>query len=334
MKPFVSIIVATRNRAASLARTLDALVAQEWPRDRYEIIVADNGSTDGTSAVVQHCARRPDACAARCVFVPTGGKSQAVNAALPLARGEIFAFTDDDVRPEREWLSQLAHSFDDRDVDFVAGRILPDWEVQAPAWISSALYGVLAIPDGGTARLPIRRGVNEHVMPIGANMAVRASVMRRLGGLRVDLGKLDGTLRTGEDHEFFLRLLHDGRCGVYEPAAVVHHTVPESRLNRSYFRQWLYQNGRDVATLARAYPPAAPSLCGVPRYLWREAAVAAAGAVSAAVRGAVACRFASTLRLIWIAGYIRQSWTRSVVVRTSHAADRDVYWDERTARAS
>ena len=193
-------------------------------------------------------------------------------------------------------------------IDFVAGRILPIWEAPPPSWMSPALYGVLAIPDNGVARLPITADDASGVMPIGANMAVRAEVIARIGGLRTDLGKLEGSLRTGEDHEFFLRLLQAGCRGTYEPDALVRHLVPASRLHRGYFRRWLFHNGADVACLERHYAAAVPFLFGVPRYLWRQALHDVRAAVGAALAGDGARRFASALRLIWFAGYLRQSW--------------------------
>ena len=63
-------------------------------------------------------------------------------------------------------------------------------------------------------------------MPIGANMAIRRSVVERVGGWNPALGKLDGTLRTGEDHEFALKMFDAGLVGVYEPRAEVAHRVP------------------------------------------------------------------------------------------------------------
>ena len=308
MDSFVSVIVATRNRQALLARTLNALAAQRWPRDRFEIVVADNGSTDATASVVRSLAQRSDAPAVQYVHVATPGKSHAVNAALRHARGDLLAFTDDDVVPDRQWLAAVDRAFADTAVDFLVGRIVPDWEAPPPAWMSPALFGVLAIPEGGGERASIRLGLNEHLMPIGANMAVRAPVLRRLGGLRPDLGKLEGSLRTGEDHELFLRLLHDGRAGVYEPGAVVHHFVPRERLHPQYFRRWLLQNGRDVAKLEEVYPQSAARLAGIPRYLWRDAASAAVGAIHAALTGDARQRFAKIVRVIWIAGYAYERW--------------------------
>ena len=302
---FVSVVIATRNRSVLLARTLRALASQRWPAGQMEIIVADNGSTDETGAIVEGFS---EGVAVRYLLVTTPGKSHAVNAALQIARGDVIAFTDDDVQPDPEWLNGLAGAFAETGADYVAGRILPIWEVPPPAWMSPPLYGVLAIPDNGAERQSITADGASQVMPIGANMAVRAAVIARVGGLRTDLGKIDGSLRTGEDHEFFLRLVHEGYRGTYEPAALVRHLVPASRLSRSYFRRWLFQNGGDVACLERSYPTGVATLLGVPRYLWRVTLEAALAAARAAIRGDRAQRFASTLRVIWFAGYLRESW--------------------------
>ena len=301
-----SIVIATRNRSALLGRTLDAVAGQHWPRAQMDVIVADNGSIDDTRAVV--AAARDRGLPVRYLLVQQPGKSHAVNAALQVTRGDVIAFTDDDVQPEPGWLAGLARAFDETNADFVAGRILPVWEIDPPAWMSPSLYGVLAVPDNGETRLPITKEGPTRVMPIGANMAVRAPVVARLGGLRTDLGKLEGSLRTGEDHEFFLRLLHAGCHGTYEPSALVRHLVPASRLHRGYFRRWLFQNGADVALLERAYPIPVAFFLGVPRYLWRQALGDLSSTVRAALRRDGAQQFASALRVIWFAAYVRESW--------------------------
>jgi glycosyltransferase involved in cell wall biosynthesis len=304
MDPFISVIVATRNRQHLLASTLEALVAQRW--DRFEIIVADNGSNDATRNVVESMVRGPHNVPTRYVFVPRTGKSFAVNAAFELAEGDLLALTDDDVRPEADWLAGLAAAFRETGADFVAGRVLALWETPPPAWMSAALSGVLAIADGGTE--PAAIDGTGHIMPIGANMAVRRPVVRAIGGLRTDLGKLDGSLRTGEDHEFFLRMLRAGFRGVYEPRALVHHRVPAERLTRRYCRKWLYQNGRVVARLETSYVSAHRRLLGVPRYRWRDAAAAGARAAGTLVGGDAATRFAAITQVIWHAGYVRERW--------------------------
>ena len=326
MPPFVSIVIATRNRQALLADTLHAVVGQHWPRDRFEVVVADNGSTDSTASVVVAAAAKSEGVAIRYLYVPEPGKSHAVNGALDLiltsasmarrqTHGHVIAFTDDDVQPAPDWIAHIVDAMN-AGADFVAGRVFPLWETEPPAWMSPALYGVLAIPDSGDARVPIESAAS-NIVPIGANMAVRASVAAALGGLRTDLGKLEGTLRTGEDHEFFLRMLAAGYRGVYEPRAVVKHWVPRERLERAYCRRWLYQNGRDVARLDASYKPPVTRLLGVPRYLWRQGAVNVWSMLRETVAKNAAARFASSTRVLWLGGYVREAWFGRTTGRTA-----------------
>ena len=149
------------------------------------------------------------------------------------------------------------------------------------------------------------------MIPIGANMAVRRSVVRAIGGLRVDLGKLDGSLRTGEDHEFFLRMLHAGYRGVYEPTAIVYHRVGAERLDRWLFPP-LAAPERPRRRAARSRVPArrVPRLLRAPRYLWRQAAADVASTMTAAARRDRAQRFGASGRLIWFAGLSAGSLVR------------------------
>jgi glucosyl-dolichyl phosphate glucuronosyltransferase len=307
-RPFVSVIVATRNRAQMLAQVLDALGSQTLPAARFEIIAADNLSTDDTRAVIDAFGHRDGAPSTRYLFVDQPGKSYAVNAALALAQGDLIAFTDDDVLPSPGWLEALVGAFDDDDVAFATGRILPWWEIDPPSWMSPALYGAISVPDNGVLPQRIDR---EHtsVMALGGNLAVRRAVIGRIGGLRADLGSLEGTLRTGEDHEFFLRMVRADFQGRYVPEAVVRHFVPRARLTRQYFRDWLHLNGQVTARLESIYVrPGVPYLFGVPRYLWRQAVSDALESVWSFFRGNERARFAAALRVRWFAGYVTEAW--------------------------
>ncbi len=304
----VSVIIATHNRRQLLAETLDALALQDWPPDGFEVLVVDNASTDGTSDAVAAVAAARPLPTVRLLHEERPGKSHAVNRAVAAARGAILACTDDDVRPDPGWVRAIAEAMEETGADFVVGRIRPRWETAPPAWISPRLYGVLAVPDNGPDRFEIRTGLNEHAMPIGANMAVRADVVGRIGGWRADLGKLRDTLRSGEDHEFYLRMLAAGMRGIYEPRASVAHFVPAERLRRAYFLRWLHDNGRVVSAIEREFPTTSRYVLGVPRYLWRQAAgeLARLGRPGRGRRDAD--RFASLTRLSWFLGYLRGAW--------------------------
>ena len=308
----VTVVIATRDRAELLKRTLAALGTQELEGIDLEVLIADNGSTDRTREVVAEAA----AIWPGVVYLHEArpGKSHALNSALAHARGDLLLLTDDDVVPSKGWVQAFAQAFADTGADFGVGRIFPLWEVPPPRWMSEALHGVLAIPDGGARRQLLSKGVHEEIMPIGANMAVRRAVIERIGGWNPDLGKLGGTLRTGEDHEFALRMLAAGFTGVYEPTASVGHHVPASRLRLSYFARWFYDNGAIVAGLERTYPSSPVRLLGVPRYLWRQLARDLRAALGAAVRADLPRLVAACLGVLWFGGFAKSRWS----TRRSH----------------
>jgi glycosyltransferase involved in cell wall biosynthesis len=314
----VSVVIATRDRAPLLEKTLEALCRQDPPGCPYEILIVDNASRDDTSGVVARAATR-DVVPIRYLFEDRAGKSYALNTAVARAHGDLLVLTDDDVVPSAGWLAAYVRAFTETRADFAVGRILPQWEAPPPRWMSSALYGVLAVPDAGTRRLTLKKGVNEEVMPIGANMAVRRHVLDRVGGWNPNLGKLQGTLRTGEDHEFALKMLEAGFIGVYEPDAWVRHRVPADRLRLAYFQRWFYDNGTTVAALEQDFPTTDRYLFNAPRYLWRQFAhdllMIVWSIVTCDARRATACE----MRLAWFAGFLRGCWSRRKTAPTEAA---------------
>ncbi|MBA2304676.1 MAG: glycosyltransferase [Acidobacteria bacterium] len=312
----ISIIIATRDRAALLHDTLEAISRQASPGYPFEVLVVDNASIDRTPEVVANAASRMGV---PVVYLHESrpGKSHALNTAVGHAQGDFLVFTDDDVLPAPGWLAGYARAFTETGGDYVVGRILPLWEATPPIWMSPALYGVLAVPDGGTERLMIQDKPNNHIMPLGANMAVRRKVVNTIGGWNPNLGKLQGTLRTGEDHEFALRMVAAGFPGVYEPDAVVQHRVPAERLQLSYFQRWFFDNGVIVAGLERGYPTTPHYVLHIPRHLWRELLADIAGLALASLRLDIRTAIARYMRIVWFAGYTRARKAKGFGVQAS-----------------
>lgn len=122
--PFVSVVLPTRNRAHLLPDALDGLLAQDYPADRWELVLINDGSTDATADVIAGYA---DRFPCRVVTDNTGGIGAAAarNAGMRLAQGDIVAHTDDDTHCPPGWLRAGAQGFE-RDVAFVAGPVYPD----------------------------------------------------------------------------------------------------------------------------------------------------------------------------------------------------------------
>src|SRR4051812_29433765 len=108
----VSVVIATRNRADRLRQALDSLERMSVPNTlSWELIVVDNGSTDGTRQVVNDCEARTIV-PLRYVIEPRDGKSVALNAGVRAATGDVIAFTDDDCVMSPEWLTAIAIEFE------------------------------------------------------------------------------------------------------------------------------------------------------------------------------------------------------------------------------
>ena len=99
--PLVSVIIPHYRDLTALNTCLASLVRQSYPADRFEIIVADNGSDEGPKAIEAVIAGR-----AKFVVVPERGAGPARNGAVRLAKGEILAFTDCDCIAESDWISE------------------------------------------------------------------------------------------------------------------------------------------------------------------------------------------------------------------------------------
>jgi GT2 family glycosyltransferase len=304
MATTVSVIIATYNRADLLDDCLRHLARQQFsPRD--EVVVADNGSTDHTAVVVARHARRFPAALTR-IAVPTPGKSHAVAAALRVASGDIVAFTDDDVNVSDEWLTELKQQLSDPRVGLAGGPVEPRWARRSPAWLQLAGHQRLGAPlgllDYGAAAAPL----GERTL-LGANMAVRRAVVQQVGGYATHLGKLRGTLLSGEDHEFCQRIQAAGYGARYVPGARVFHWIPPERMRVGYFLRWFFWSGITNATID-GNDREDRRLLGVPAHLVRQFATGLIGAMGSALRGRLAAAVDCALDAAYAAGYAARCW--------------------------
>jgi GT2 family glycosyltransferase len=304
MATTASIIVATYNRADLLDECLRHLAQQQFsPGD--EVLIADNGSTDHTAAVVAQHARRFPAALTR-IPVPTPGKSHAVTAALRVASGDIVAFTDDDVNVSKDWLTVLKERLSDPRIGVAGGPVDPRWSRRSPAWLQLAGHQRLGAPlgllDYGNDDSPLGNRTL-----LGANMAVRRAVVQQVGGYATHLGKLRGTLLSGEDHELCLRIQAAGYAARYVPGARVSHWIPSERMRIGYFVRWFFWSGITNATIDADGRPARTVL-GVPAYLVRQFAAGLTDALASAVRGRLAAAVDCALDSAYAAGYAARCW--------------------------
>ncbi|MEU0300031.1 glycosyltransferase family 2 protein [Streptomyces sp. NPDC006175] len=287
--PRATVVVATRERPAQLARALDSLLAQDHPD--FEIVVVDNApATDATRELVTS-AYVGRGVSYACEPVP--GLAAAHNRGVLLAKADIVAFTDDDVVADPHWLSALTRPFgEDPALACATGLILPA-RLSTPAQILLESHGGFA--KGFTARRydPAHPPADEPLFPFtagrfgsGANMAFRRDALKAVGGFDPATGT--GTAAKGGDDLYaFVRLLAEGHPLHYTPEAIVWHHHRE-RWEDLCGQAYGYGAGLTAcltALLVRR-PALLPSLLArLPRGLARARAMTAPRATGAAASG-------------------------------------------------
>jgi glucosyl-dolichyl phosphate glucuronosyltransferase len=242
---FVSVVICTRNRADNLADTLDSLLCSgnlEVPD--WEVLVVES-STDRTDEICRKFQQRfPEHF--RFLTEKKLGKSHALNTAIVEAKGDILAFTDDDVLCAPDYIRAIRTVMASYSADAVQGRVLLDCEGGWPEWLGT----------GDLALMADFRDYGETVIDLdgtlcGTNMIVRADVFPKVGGFAPELGP--SGVGMWEDTEFSLRMRQAGCHTIYAPQIVVRHQWSQGRLTKPYLRKRFFGQGR-----AEAYYRALP----------------------------------------------------------------------------
>ena len=243
MNPELSAIVCTLNQAGYLRKVLGSLRAQTLPREAYEVIVVDNGSTDATRPTVESFA---DMGNLLYVFDPVPGLSHARNTGWRRARGEIVAYLDDDAVAGPDWLARLRHAYRTLQPTpaCVGGRVLPIWEAEKPSWVDRELEHHLSAVDWlRPAMFLDEDGLYLH----GSNVSYLRSVLEESGGFPPGLGRKGDCLLSNEEIWMQAFLRSRGRPIRYDPEIVVQHHVKARRLTRSWFyKRFFWQGVSDV----------------------------------------------------------------------------------------
>jgi glycosyltransferase involved in cell wall biosynthesis len=206
----ISVLICTRNRASSLLRTLQTLLALPDTRAyEYEVVVVDNASQDDTRTVIQTLQRAHTRLLYQYEAKP--GLSYARNTAIRQSHGELIAFTDDDVLVTENWLAEIAREFDaDPQLQILGGRVL----------LARVELATVAFLDGTVRQLA--RYPNTGDLLMGANMVFRRTLFDEIGWFDVRLGA-GRFFAGGEDTEIVYRALKAGHYLVYAPNVLVYH---------------------------------------------------------------------------------------------------------------
>ncbi|MBN1568181.1 MAG: glycosyltransferase [Acidobacteria bacterium] len=231
-QPDFSIIIPTFSRPLQLAECLQALDAQNFPKDLFEVIVVDDG---GDIPAVDAISRFRQTLAITGLRQQNKGPSSARNAGARISRGKYLAFTDDDCRPAPDWLIELQKCLRLNHDCLAGGRVINALEEnpysEASQLIVDLVYAYYR-SDQGDPRFFASN-----------NIGMSAEAFRNLGGFAMEF-------RTSEDRDFCDRWINSGHRLAFAPDAVVRHA---HRLNLGDFWRQHVGYGRGAAKFYRSY---------------------------------------------------------------------------------
>lgn len=214
-RPDFSIIIPTYNRPESLRACLESILQLDYPMDRIEVVVVDDGGRQQLSADLLDLGQRFQelGVSMRLLRQRNAGPAAARNHGAGLARGEFLAFTDDDCLVDRFWLKELKNTFAVKPQSLVGGGILNGLSANLFSCASQELHDYLYVSGAaGDMSLPFFGA---------ANLAVSASGFRRVRGFDSRYMR-----SASEDREFCDRWLQSGGELTYSPSARIHHSHP------------------------------------------------------------------------------------------------------------
>jgi glycosyltransferase involved in cell wall biosynthesis len=217
--PFISIVIPTYNRPERLRNCLTAIAKLDYPRDRFEVVVVDDGSDVSLNDVT---APYQNLLNLLLVRQSNAGPASARNQGASQAKGEYLVFTDDDCLPNADWLSKLANRFTAAPDALIGGYTINALPDNLFSTTSQVLIDYLYSYYNDTSHQPSFFASNNFAMP--------ASKFRALQGFDVSF-----PLAAGEDREFCDRWLYHHHPMLYAPEVQIQHANQLSL--RTFWRQ-------------------------------------------------------------------------------------------------
>ncbi len=244
-----SIIIPSYNRADEIFELLQSLAKLKFPLERFEIIVADDGSTDNTPQVVEQM-QQLFPFDLKYFTQANQGPGAARNLGMEQASGDFFIFVDSDVTVPPDWLANIDRALHQEQADAFGG---PDtYRKDFPALLKAINYSMTSFLTTGGLRGKKGKKLAKFY-PRSFNMGLSRQLWQKIGGF--------SNLRHGQDIEFSNRILKSGAKVIFVPDAPVFH---KRRTNlRRFFKQvfnWgvarinLYKMDRQMLEPVHALP--------------------------------------------------------------------------------
>ncbi|EKD69461.1 MAG: hypothetical protein ACD_47C00113G0004 [uncultured bacterium] len=241
----LSVIIPTRDRAALLARTLDSIMNQSYPREDFELIVIDNGSKNSTAEV---CKSYSDKFINfKYLYDERPGLHVGRHLGLKNAAADILVYADDDIRAFPTWLEGVAESFRDEKTVLVGGKCLPEFEARPPEWLEylwekneyGKYIGHYSVLDFGDEI----KEISPHFV-WGCNFSIRKHILIEAKGFHPDKMP-EGLIKLRGDGETAVSdfIQSKNYKTVYNPKASVYHLISAGRMSLEYLYERNFAQG-------------------------------------------------------------------------------------------
>lgn len=206
----LSVVVCTVNRPQLIGAAVGSLLANDHPA--FELLVVDQSRDASTETALQEFRGDPRF---RYVHIERVGLSAAYNAGIEMTQAPLLAFTDDDCVAPAHWLSSIAAAFERHpDVELLYGQTLVAPELKDARGVVPSV----SIPR----ERKLGRGYGFRIGAMGANFAIRRTLVGRIGGFDEALGG-GGPLRSSQDFDYLYRAYRGGAICLLSPDVWVHH---------------------------------------------------------------------------------------------------------------
>ena len=234
-------IICTYNRAKYIGNLLESIAANDLEKSAYEIVLVDNNCTDNTREICEAFAKKHKDVNFRYVVEPEQGLSAARNKGIKEAKCDVLVYIDDDALVDTWYLRIVAEYMQAHpEISAVGGPIIPLYETEEPKWMTrftkELLCGYLYFGDK-------KRPFPGERYPGGGNAAYRAEVFAEVGLFNTDLGRKGDGLMGSEEKDIFDKMKARGMRFMYLPKMILHHIIPQKKLERDYFNRLTYQIG-------------------------------------------------------------------------------------------
>lgn len=234
-------IICTYNRAKYIGNLLESIAANDLPKSEYEILLVDNNCTDNTREICEAFAAAHKDVNFRYVVEPEQGLSAARNKGIKEAKGDSIVYIDDDALVDAHYLRSYAEWFDSHPETMACGGpIEPLYETAEPSWMTPFTKALL------TAWMNYGDKVREYPKgryPGGGNAAYRKEVFDKVGLFNTALGRKGGNLMGSEEKDIFDKMHSLNMQILYLPTPVLHHCIPQAKLEKDYFDRLTLQIG-------------------------------------------------------------------------------------------